>query len=444
MSRGKKIGIGVAVLAVLAVMAGLALRGSGGSATEVRTEKVERRDLVARVAATGHIEPKKLVDISADVSGRVVELNVEEGDEVAEGDLLLVIDPARFEAAVQRAEAGLAEAQAREAQARGNWEQARRDWERIRDLKARLPEMVTETEFETSRTSAEVQQAFHESARHAVDMARAGLREARDNLAKTVIRAPMSGRVTRLNVERGETAIVGTMNNPGSLLLTVADLSVMEAVIEVDETDVPEISIGDSVAVTVDAFPDREFVGRVTKIGNSSIIPRTQTQSSSDQAIDFEVRATLEDPDVALRPDLSASADVITDVRPMVLAIPIIALTLSEPGEFERIPNESLAEAAVDGETAAEEDDAAAGQAGDAGAASGKGEPVEGVYVVEDGRARFRPVEVGIAGESYFEVLSGLEESETVVSGTYQAIRELKDGAQIKVVETDSARAGGR
>jgi HlyD family secretion protein len=422
MSRGKKILIGVGVAAVLAIMAIAALRSGRSEAVEVRTEEVARKDLVARVSATGYIEPKRLVDISADVSGRVVELNVEEGDEVEEGDLLLVIDPARFEAAVERAEAGLAEASAREAQARGNYLQANRDWERIRDLKSRLPEMVTDTEFETMRTNAEVQEALWESGQHAVEMARAGLKEARDNLAKTVIRAPMSGRVTRLNVEKGETAIVGTMNNPGSLLITVADLSVMEAVIEVDETDVPDISIGDSVSVSVDAFPDREFVGRVTKIGNSSIRPRSQQVSSSDQAIDFEIRVTLEDADVELRPDLSASADVITDVRPDALSIPIISLTLMDPGEFERMPNE-LEDS---GASAAEED---------------PDEPVEGVFVVVDGLARFRPVDVGVAGDAYFEVLSGLEEGETVVSGTYQVIRDLEDGDAVKITEADSSRA---
>ena len=424
MSRGKKILIGIAVAALLAIMAILALRSGREDMVEVRTEQVARKDLVARVSATGYIEPKRLVDISADVSGRVVELNVEEGDEVDEGDLLLVIDPARFEAAVERAEAGLAEASAREAQARGNYLQANRDWERIRDLKARLPEMVTETEFETARTNAEVQEALAQSGRHAVDMARAGLKEARDNLAKTVIRAPMSGRVTRLNVEKGETAIVGTMNNPGSLLITVADLSVMEAVIEVDETDVPDISIGDSVSVSVDAFPDREFVGRVTKIGNSSIRPRSQQVSSADQAIDFEIRVTLEDAEAELRPDLSASADVITDVRPDVLAIPIISLTLMDPSEFERMPNE-LEE----------------GSGGSEARASN--EPIEGVFVVVDGLARFRPVEVGVAGDSYFEVLSGLEEGEIVVSGTYQAIRDLSDGDAVKAAEADSTTTDG-
>ena len=423
MSRGKKILIGVGVLVVLAIMTVGALRSGNEDAVDVRTEQVSRRDLVAQVSATGYLEPKLSVDISADVSGRVVQLSVEEGDSVAEGDLLLVIDPARFEATVQRAEAGLAESAARETQAKGNYQQAQRDWERIRDLKARLPEMVTEVEFEMARTNAEVQEALWESASHSVDMARASLKESRDNLSKTVIRAPMSGRVTRLNVEKGETAIVGTMNNPGSLLITVADLSVMEAVIEVDETDIPEIAIGDSVSVSLDAFPNREFVGRVTKIGNSSIRPRSQQISSSDQAIDFEVRVTLDDPGVELRPDLSASADVITDVRPDALAIPIISLTLMDPAEFERLPNEL-------------EGDPPAG-------APDSEEPIEGVFVVDGDIARFRPVEIGVAGDNYFEVLDGLDEGDTVVSGTYQVIRELSDGDPINAATTDTTQATG-
>jgi HlyD family secretion protein len=425
MSRKRKIAIGAGVVVILAVVAA-SLGGREGDEVAVRIEDVALRDLVARVTATGHIEPKTSIDISADVSGRIVQLTVEEGDDVVEGQLILVIDPARFEAAVDRAEAALSDAQAREAQARGNYEQARRDWDRIRQLKEAAAGMITETEFEQARTQAEVQQALAESARHGVNMARASVREARDNLAKTVIEAPMSGRVTRLNVERGETAVVGTMNNPGSLLLTIADLSIMEAVIEVDETDVPQITIGDSTVVTIDAFRGQDFVGRVTKIGNSSIRPRSQLQSSSEQAIDFEVRITLENPDVDLRTDLSATADVITAVRPDVLAIPIIALTLMDPSQFERIP--------VEGEEVQEEGDGSSAETDAENATRGPAaEPIEGVYVVDGDRVRFRPVEVGIAGDNFFEVLSGLEEGETVVSGTYQAIRELEDGAIVSV-----------
>jgi HlyD family secretion protein len=429
MSRKRKIAIGVGALAVILILAAV-LGGDKDSAIEVRVEEVGRQDLVARVTATGHVEPKTSIDISADVSGRIVQLTVEEGDDATEGELLLVIDPARFEAAVDRAEAALSDAQAREAQARGNYEQAERDWDRIRQLKEAAEGMITETEYEQARTQAEVQAAVSESARHAVNVARAMLRESRDNLAKTVIEAPMSGRVTRLNVERGETAVVGTMNNPGSLLLTIADLSVMEAVIEVDETDVPEISIGDSTVVTIDAFRGREFHGRVTKIGNSSIRPRNQLQSSSEQAIDFEVRITLDDPGTDLRTDLSATADVITAVRPEVLAIPIISLTLMDPSQFERIP--------VEGEEVQTEDEDGSetvdpeSEAGD----ETNSEPIEGVYVVDGDRVRFRPVEVGIAGDNFFEVLDGLDEGETVVSGTYQAIRELEDGATVRVADS--------
>ena len=208
---------------------------------------------------------------------------------------------------------------------------------------------------------------------------------------------------------------------------------VIEAVIEVDETDVPEIAIGDSTVVTIDAFRGQEFYGRVTKIGNSSIRPRSQLQSSSEQAIDFEVRITLENPGVDLRTDLSATADVVTSVRPDVLAIPIIALTLMDPSQFERIPIEG---AEVQQEE--EEEEGSPGETGESGASGGAAsEPIEGVYVLDGDRVRFRPVEVGIAGDNYFEVLDGLEEGETVVSGTYQAIRELEDGALVSVEGQD-------
>ncbi len=430
MSKKKKVFIGVGVVVVLALFAVLALRSGRSDAVEVKAEQVGRRTLVSRVTATGHIEPETSVDISADVSGRIVELTVEEGQDVAGGELLMVIDPARFEAALERSLAALAEAQARGVQATANQQQAQRDWDRIRQLKESVGNLVTDIEYETARTRADVQKALSESARHGVGIARASVSEARDQLSKTVIKAPMSGRVTRLNVERGETAIVGTMNNPGSLLLTVSDLSAMEAVIEVDETDIPEISLGDSTAVSIDAFPGREFVGVVTKIGNSSIRPRSSLQSSSDQAIDFEVRIKLEDPDSDLRTDLSATADVITAVRPDVLAIPIIALTLLESDEFERMPNENQQPADT------------ADVAGSGGSqASEESEEVEGVFVVKEGVARFQPVEIGIAGDNYFEVVGGLEEGATVISGSYQAIRSLEDGDEVKVEEDSEADA---
>ncbi len=427
MSRGRKILIGVGVAAVVGVLAARAVMAGGEDAITVRAEDVERRDLVAKVRASGHIEPKRSVDISADISGRIVQLPVEEGQNVSEGDLLLIIDPTQYEAAMRRAEASLAEARAREVQARTEYTQAQRDADRMSQLKERTEDLVTDQEVEQAITVAEVRKSFWEAAEHGVANARAAVSEARDRVDKTVIRAPMTGRITRLSVEKGETAIVGTMNNPGSLLLTVADLSEMEAVIEVDETDVPEISIGDSASVEIDAFPNRRFAGRVTKIGNSSIRPVSSvTSTASDQAIDFEVRISLDEPPEAIRPDLSATANVVTATREDVLAIPIIALTLIDEEDFELLENELTGDGETD-ESPFEGKDAS---------------QIEGVYVVEeDGVVRFRPVEIGVTGDNYFEVLDGLDEGQTVVSGSYQAIRELRDGSSIEIEEGDGRSA---
>ena len=408
----KKAIIAVVVVGLLATMGFLATQRQGRGAVEVRVEAVGLRDLVDDVSATGHIEPKTQVQITTDVAGRIIELPVEEGQDVEEGALLLQIDPALFRAAVQRAEAALAQARASQAQQDAAYQQAQRDADRMTALQARGTDFVTDAEVEQAVTNADVQSRLLEAAEYQVEQAEANLAQERDRLGKTTIRAPMSGRITRLNVERGETAIVGTMNNPGTVLLTVADLSVMEAVIEVDETDVPDISIGDSAYVEIDAFPNRRFVGTVTEIGNSSIVPlNPATSGGSAQAIDFEVKIELRAPPEGIRPDLSATADVITATRDGVASIPITALTLMDADAYEEIPNENL--------PSAPSSDAA--------------RDIEGVFVVEGDIVRFRPVEIGIAGENYFEVVSGIEVGTTVVSGSFQAIRELSDGSRIRI-----------
>ncbi len=422
MSKKKKILIGVGVALVIGVFATLALRQGRRGGVEVRSEKVQRRDLVSLVTASGRIRPHLSVDIQADVSGRIVELRVDEGEVVIRGDTLLVIDPTTFRAALRRAQAALSSAQATAAQARANRDQAERSLRRTRRIREQNKELISDQELETAETNFEVNEALYQAAEHQVAQARANLQEARDQLAKTVISAPMSGRVTRLNVEEGETAIVGTMNNPGTVLLTVADLSEMEAVIEVDETDIPEIELGDSADVEVDAFPDQTFTGRVTEIAHSSIQGGTLglSGSTSDQSVDFEVVIQLDDPPSQLRTDLSCTADVVAATRDSAHNIPIIALTLRQPEEEE----EEEEEEERSGDTEAEEiqlldEDEA--------------EEEEGVFVINgDNTVTFRPVKVGIAGREHFEVLEGLEEGETIVAGSYQAIRRLKDGDPVK------------
>jgi HlyD family secretion protein len=224
----------------------------------------------------------------------------------------------------------------------------------------------------------------------------------------------MSGRITRLVVEEGETAVPGTFNKEAATLLTISDMAVLETIVKVDETDVARISLGDSSVVQIDAFPDTTFVGKVVEISHSSV-RGAATGATTEQAVDYEVRIQLMNPPQETRPDFSATAKVVTDVRSKALSIPIIALTVRE--------NEELAG----------QDSALRVGAGSSPTKEVGKRDVEGVFVVgTDNKVTFRPVKVGIAGDRYFEVLSGLKAGEKIVGGTYQAIRELKDGALVK------------
>ena len=430
MSTKKKALIVLGVVAAVTVLGALSLRGGGDRGVEVSTEVVGRRTLVEVVTASGKIEPKRKVDISADISGRVVQVAVEEGQWVNAGDLLLRIDPTQFVAAVRRNEAAVSQARAREAQSRAQLTKAQADARRAEQL-MQTNELVSAADVENARTQAQVAEQELQAARFAVSQAQAALSESRDQLSKTTIVAPMSGRVTRLNIEQGETAVVGTMNNPGSLLLTIADLSVMEAKVEVDETDVPGLTVGDSAAVKVDAFPGQVFPGRVTRIGNSSIqLAAAGGQGGDQQSVDYEVVITLDNPPAELRPDLSATAEIVTETRASALSVPILALTVRDAeGKKFRV----------------DEDDKDAPR--EAVRGRGDEEEVEGVFVVREGKAEWVPVKIGIAGDRYFEVVSGLRGGETVVSGSYATVRELEDEDAVQVEapeEEEKGKGGGK
>lgn len=433
MSRGMKVGIVVAVLAAL---------GAGGAffkkqqeknkATEVRMEPVGRKDLVAAVTASGKIEAETKVDVSADVTGRILKIAVKEGDLVTKGQFLIQIDPAQFEGAVNRGQALLASSQASLIQSQANRDQALRQLDRAKGLQKTNPDLISAETVEQAQQAYDVGVAIYETNQAQVSQARAALKEAQDNLARTRLFAPIAGRVTRLAVEEGEVAVPGTFSKETALLMTIADMSTIIAKVQVDETDVVRVSLGDSVQVTIDAFADTTFVGRVSKISNSAKLTAGMTSGqggSNDRAVDFDVEITLSAPPRDVRPDLSSTARIVTDTRSSVLAIPIIALTVRE---HEAVPNEGSAPASGDVKATP----AAAGKTVAAGPDSGKGSNAkkerEGVFVVRDGIATFRPVKVGIAGDEYFEVLDGLRPDETIVAGTYQAIRDLKDGAKVK------------
>jgi len=423
MQTRTKVLIAIGVVAVLGLAAFLNVRRGADRGIEVRTEAIETADLVEIVTASGNIRARRTVDISSDVSARVSQLLIDEGDDVVAGQTLLRLEPDQYQAAVSRAEASLAQSEAQESQQRANLVQAERDRDRLTQLRARDSLLVSTQQLDDAETRVEVQSALLESARFGVSQARAGVDETADRLSRTIFTAPMAGKVTRLNVEEGETVIIGTMNNPGSLVLTISDLSVIEVVVKVDETEVSEITLGDSASIRIDAFRDREFAGYVTEIGNSAINPPDQQQGNAQAAIDFEVVLTLVESDAPLRPDLSATADIIVETRTGVVAVPIIALTVRDAADLEEGGDEGADEAS---------DESGSDATGD----------VEGVFLVEEGIARFIPVEVGIAGAEYFEVLSGLSVGDTVVAGPYQRIRQLQNGDAVRTGENDEADNG--
>ncbi|HEY7482412.1 MAG TPA: efflux RND transporter periplasmic adaptor subunit [Gemmatimonadales bacterium] len=416
MSRGMKVGLVIGVLA-LAAGGGIAysMNKKRNASTEVRMEQVSRRDLVSAVTASGKIEPRTSVDVSADITGRIIRIAVEEGDRVTKGQFLLQIDPAQYQAAVSQAQAVVSSTQATLLQTRANRDQAEREWKRADELTRLGRNLIAPAAAEQARTTLEVAEATYRATRAQLDQSRASLQEAKDNLAKTRLVSPISGRVVRLAVEEGEVAVPGTFSRETGLLLTIADLSVILAKVQVDETDVVRLSHKDSVEVTIDAYPDSTFVGRVTRVSQSAKLTSTETASgSNDRAVDFDVEITLKSPPKDVRPDLSCTARVITDTRKDALSIPIIALTVRN---HERVPNEN--NPALDTMTRRH---------------PGEREE-EGVFLVKEGIASFRPVKVGIAGDEYFEVVDGLRGGETIVAGTYQAIRDLKDGAKVREAE---------
>jgi HlyD family secretion protein len=259
-------------------------------------------------------------------------------------------------------------------------------------------QLISKEQLEEAKTIHEISIAQQQSIHYQIDQAQASLQSSMDNLRKTAYNSPIDGIITSLRVEEGEIAMIGTMNNPGTVLMTIADLSVMEVEVEVDETDVIGIKIGHPAEVRIDALPDQKVDGKVTEIGSSAL----QKLTSSQESKDFKVIITLKSPPENLKPGLSASADITTAEKKDVLAVPISALVLREKEEEEKKKNE---------------------------------EQEEGVFVVENSRVKFYPVEKGIMGEMMIEIISGLEEGKDIVVGPYSALRQLKDEMLIKVEE---------
>ncbi|MCG6948524.1 MAG: efflux RND transporter periplasmic adaptor subunit [Acidobacteria bacterium] len=403
----KKLLIGLPIIAVI-VVAGLTLatRRGGVEGIEVETEDVGRRQVVQTVTATGKIQPMIQVNISADVSAKITRLEVEEGEWVEQGTLLVELDRERYLAAVESAQANLSAAQANANLARENMVKAEKDYERTKELFDR--NLESQSVLDTVYAAAEVEKARYQSALDQGQQARAALRQARDDLAKTTIYAPMSGTVSKLNKEIGEIALGSQFQE--DVILEISNLEGMEALVDIDENDIVSVSIGDEAEIEVDALPDVKLKGKVTEIANSA---KSSGLGTTDEKTEFEVKVAIIDPVDELRPGMTASAEIVTDVCEDCLSVPIQSVAV-------RTLEQLGAEQTGEGEEARFTPDSEGF--------------VEIVWIVKDGRAEARQVKTGIQSETYIEIADGLEEDVQVVTGNYRAIsRDLKDGSMVSL-----------
>jgi HlyD family secretion protein len=433
--------IGGAMVAIAVALVVVNLYYQRNNDLEVTAETIQKRDLEAVVSASGKIQPKLSVDISANTMGQVTRVAVNEGDKVTKGQFLLQIDARTLQAAVQRSEAavlgarsGLEAARVAVETAQANLDRSRRDLKRQQDLWK--DELTTrealeraENDVKVRETELKARQQEVSTREQQINQERANLETNRYELTKVRLESPIDGLVTRRNIDEGETVVVGTMNNQGTVLMTVADMSIIQAEVEVDETDVPTVSIGQIAKVTIDAVPDRTFKGHVAEIGNSPI-QNTGTQgATARQATNFKVVVVLDEPIPAgIRPGSSCTADITTAVRSKVPSVPIQSVTVrelvyDEAGKIVREPPTRRRRRSSSSDVVSAEE-LPQGQSR---------KETEGVFAFRSGKAEFVPVKVGIAGEKFFEVLSGLNQGDQVITGPYASVRQINDGDSVKL-----------
>jgi HlyD family secretion protein len=379
--------------------------------TEVAVAKVALEDVVAKVTANGKIQAEKKVDLAALVMGQIVNLAVREGDPVKTGDFLLQIDKTHATAEEAGSAAALSASQSQLDSARATLEQAQGDFTRAQDNYN--SGIIPVADLQHAQAALDTARAAYQVAVHQIEQSRAVLNASRDDLSKTTVRSPIDGLITTLRIKAGEVTVVGTMNNPGTQLMTISDMSTVQAVLMVDETDTPSIALGQKAVLTMDSYPDRHFDGVVTEIGNSPIakddVELAGLITTSD-AINFKVRVKLLDPPPSIRPGFSVTADIITGTRSKVPVIPLAAVVIRDSSKGEKD-------------------------------ATGRLKTEQGVYTVVGGTARFVQVKTGLSGELQIEVTDGLKPGAEVVTGPFKTLRTIKDGARVKVMTEERRKA---
>ncbi|MFN7981498.1 MAG: efflux RND transporter periplasmic adaptor subunit [Vicinamibacterales bacterium] len=428
--------------------------------TAVTVETIKARDLEAVVSASGKIQPKRLVNISADASGRVVNLAVNEGDRVRQGQFLLQIDPKSLRTRVDSGSASLQAAQSSLDQqrqsvetARVQLDQAQKNLARQRDLwnqqlTTREALEKADSDVRAAESTLREREKLVNAQEARIGQEKASLESARYDLSKVRMESPIDGIVTRRNIQEGETAVIGTMNNAGTVLLTLADMSVIQAEVEVDETNIPNVAIGQPAKITIDALPDRTFKGHVSEIGNSPIqSSSTTTSSQTTQATNFKVVVVLDEAVPDVRPGFTCTADITTATRQNVTAVPIPAVAVRElvydaAGNVVKQPKVEKPKSGPF--TFGSE--ASAGSAAQAAPVQEllpgqTRKEMEGVFVRRGAVAEFVTIKLGIAGDKYFEVLNGLKPGDEVVTGPYNSVRNLADGDEVRLDQPKTGTA---
>jgi len=397
----------VALLVVVGVAVVIAARGRESKGLEVQTARVIRQQIVQKVSATGRIQPKTQIKISADVSAKIKKLGVIEGQWVEKGALLVELDRERYLASVESGEANVRSAQANATLVHQNLDRAQKEFERSKELLAK--QLESQADFDAKQTAWQVEEARYKSSIEQVEQARASLKQARDDLSKTTIYAPMSGTVSELNKEEGEIALGSQFQ--ADVILVIADLSEMEAQVNVDENDIVSMRPGQAAEVQADALLGQSLPGKVTEISSSA---NSAGEGTSEQKTEFEIKIGITAPPATLRPGMTASADIVTNTNPKALSVPLQSVALRTVDQLAK-----KGEKRKDAETHFKPD---------------KDGFVEVVFVIEGGKAVARQVKTGIQSDELIEILDGLKEGDEIVTGSYRAIsKDLENGAVVKI-----------
>jgi HlyD family secretion protein len=449
--KAKKILIVVGVIILLGAIVGFTVNQTQKNLVTVQTGKVTKQDITSIVTASGEVKPKTFVNVGANGFGRITHLYVKEGEKVKRGQMLAQLENVQSAADVENMKATLASSQtdavasdaaintasAQLKSSTADLARAKLDYERTDNLYKN--NLISRADYDTKRAAYEVAQAVQsqdqarvaqakaqlDSAQGHIRSARAQLTHQQDLLSKTVYAAPFDGVVTSLPVHEGETVVTGIQNSPGSTLMTVADMNVITAEVRVDETDIVNLKLGQSADVTIDAIPGQTFKGKVTEIGDNAIIRSTgvstsQSTSGSQEAKDFKVVVTLDNPPANLRPGLSATAKITTGSEKGTLSIPIQALIMRDKNDLE----------AQSKKTKVKRDPTAPMEKKEI-------QEIQGVFVVSPGKkAEFRQVETGLIGTTEIQIKTGLKENEEIITGSFKVLKSLKNGSGVKVDNT--------